>query len=76
MIPIENVDFYLQLTAIFSFAVGIVSKHYADAYLTGKKKISGIRKLIDDVDEALKDDTVSEAEFAQIFADVKGLIQK
>lgn len=75
MIPIENVDFFIKLTAIFSFAAGIASKHYADAYFAAKKKLSEIRKVSDfvsqkiaEIDDALQDNKIDNVEFERIFS--------
>lgn len=76
MIPIEYQDMYNIATIIISFVVGWVSKHYVEIYSNSKKKISSIRELIDNVDDALKDDKVTEEEFLEIFSHAKEVIQK
>ncbi len=43
-------------------------------YVIFKKKMDAFRKLVDDVDDALADDTISEAEFVKIYNDAKALL--
>lgn len=76
MIPIENQELYTLLSLAATFVFGIATKHYGDMYLSSKKKISKIRKLIDTVDDALVDDSVSEVEFRKTFYAAKEVIQK
>lgn len=76
MIPIENQELYNMLSMIATFVFGYAMKHYGDMYLSSKKKISKIRKLIDTVDDALIDNSVSEEEFRKTFYAAKEVIQK
>jgi hypothetical protein len=59
-----------------SFVFGWISKHYVEIYANSKKRITSIRKLIDTVDDALIDDSVSEEEFRKTFYAAKEVIQK
>lgn len=76
MIPIENQELYVMLIAAATFIFGFATKHYGDMYLSSKKKISKIRKLIETVDDALVDDSVSEEEFRRTFYAAKEVIPK
>lgn len=76
MIPIENVELYNMLTMIATFVFGFAVKHYGDIYASSKNKISKISKLMNTVDIALIDDSVSEEEFRKIFYAAKEVIQK
>lgn len=66
-----------------SFVVGFVTKHYADAYIAGKKKLSQVRKVSDfvsqkiaEIDDALADDQIDNEEYARIFSIKKAEIEK
>lgn len=76
MIPIENQELYNMLELAATFVFGFATKHYGDIYLSSKNKISNIRKLIDTVDDALVDDSVSEEEFRKTFYAAKKVIQR
>lgn len=66
-----------------SFVFGFVTKHYADAYIAGKKKLSQVRKVSDfvsqkiaEIDDALADDQIDNEEYARIFSIKKAEIEK
>lgn len=53
----------LAIIALLIFLAG----SYGSYYLIFKKKLSEFRACIEAVDEALKDDTVSEEEFSKVW---------
>ena len=57
------------------FLLGLVSGGIA-TYLIVKYRLRQVRVLLDEVDDALKDDKVSEEEFRAIFAAVKAFFGK
>jgi hypothetical protein len=69
---IEQLEPYLPILALaFSAISGLVGIKFGMV----KNKISNIRALIDSVDEALKDDKITEKEFREIFKNFKTLVK-
>lgn len=69
-------DFMAIAWPALGFIAGWIAKHYAEIYATSRKKLHEIRSLVDDVDEAVQDDKVTEQEFRKIWNDAREVIKK
>jgi hypothetical protein len=56
---------------LVTFAIGLIG-----GWAVVKKKITSFRKLIDDVDDAVRDDSVTESEFRKIWNSAIDVIYK
>ncbi len=69
----------MELETILSLApyiVMLIVGVSGSYYIVFKGKLGKLRKAIDSVDDALKDDAVSDEEFVKIFGDFKELVKK
>lgn len=67
----SELDLLFQTAPFFAtFAIGLIG-----GWAVVKKRISAIRKLVDSVDDAVKDDAVSDNEFREIWSNAKALIK-
>ena len=62
------------VTIVLPFVIGILSRE--PWYQKAKMKLSESRQLLDDIDDAVYDDKVTEAEFRKAWDSARRLIQK
>lgn len=71
----EPIDTIITLIAIIApLIIGFLARQ--PAYTKAKERLSQARDLLDNIDDAIYDDKVTEVEFQKIFDSARRIIQK